>query len=109
MFQTGQAPTRHGGLECGSSSYRLPISVHTSKLGKAKVRKAVAAATALQDVLANSGGRAKSVPSRAPDLPRLSALKGYPYELEGNPVLSCTYFRAMAGNGYPRYILKLRS
>jgi hypothetical protein len=31
MFQTGQAPTRLGGLECGSSSYRLPISVHTAK------------------------------------------------------------------------------
>jgi hypothetical protein len=36
MFQTGQAPTRRGGLECGSSSYRLPTPVHTAKLARAK-------------------------------------------------------------------------
>ena len=34
--RSGQAPTRRGGLECGSSSYRLPISVHTAKLARPK-------------------------------------------------------------------------
>ena len=45
MFQTGQAPTRRSGLECGSSSYRLHALGSYGKMGKAKVRKAVVAAT----------------------------------------------------------------
>jgi hypothetical protein len=45
-----------GGLECGGSSYRLPVSVRTAKLARPEVEKAVAAATALQDVLGSSGG-----------------------------------------------------